>query len=232
MPPRDLPWLPVAPDLPIATCEYMVGPGRSKALAVPCAGGLAIVSPPYDAAESTYAAIEARGRVRALVAPNGLHYMGMAAWKARFPDAAIFAPADAVVRVAKKTRLSDVKPLSELGALAEPGVELIELPRVRGGETLVRVKNGAHVAWYLTHLITNMPTLPPEFPFKHLFAWTKSGPGLRPNGVFSMFLVKDKRALHGMLRAELDRLPPTIFVPCHGHDVVEGVAEKLRELLG
>src|SRR5689334_22534820 len=105
MPADDLTWKPVD-DLPLLTCGYTFGPGHAYSLAVPCeGGGFAVVSPPCKAQESTYADLEKRGKVRAIVASNAFHNLGLAAWKARFPDAQLFAPAQSIARCEKKAHL-------------------------------------------------------------------------------------------------------------------------------
>ena len=105
------------------------------------------------------------------------------------------------------------------------------MPHYKTGEVLVRVKHGDHVVWYVTDVIMNMPRLPPGFPFKQLFGWTKSAPGLRPNGVAPLFMVKDKASLYRWLRTEVDKAPPTVLVACHGDAVTSGAADQLRAIL-
>src|SRR5262245_2517242 len=102
----DLEWKPVANDLPLLVCGYSFGPGHAYSLAVPCDGGFAVVSPPCKAPESAYADLEKRGKVRALIAPNGYHNLGLASWKARFPEATLFAPLQSIARVEKKGGVS------------------------------------------------------------------------------------------------------------------------------
>ncbi len=65
----------------------------------------------------------------------------------------------------------------------------------------------------------NLSELPPSLPFKLMFKWTGSGPGLRPNGVAALFMIKDKKSLYRWIREEVEREPPTLLVPCHGANV-------------
>jgi hypothetical protein len=105
------------------------------------------------------------------------------------------------------------------------------MPHYKTGEVLVRMKHGPHIAWYVTDVVMNMAKLPPKFPFKQMFSWTKSGPGLRPNGVAAMFMIKDKKALYRWMREEVDKAPPSMLIACHGDHVLGGAAERLREIL-
>jgi hypothetical protein len=224
-------WAAVTSDLPVRTCAYNFGPGYASALAVPCDGGVAIVSPPCHATEATFADASSLGKVRAIIAPNGFHTMGVAPWKARFPDAPVFAPAQSIARVEKKAGVSGIRPIAEAASLTGPSLELVDMPHYKMGEALVRVKHGAHVLWFMTDLIMNMPELPKAFPFKQLFKWTNSAPGLRPNGIASRFMVKDRPALFRWLRAEVEKAPPTILVACHGDPVIGGAGQRLLEAL-
>jgi hypothetical protein len=80
-------WKQLGPDPLIAICDYSFGHGTAKALAVGVDGGVIVVSPPCRVADSVLDAVAAFGSVRALVASNAFHHMGLPAWKARFPDA-------------------------------------------------------------------------------------------------------------------------------------------------
>jgi len=230
MPKAESTWTAV-PDTSITTFTYSFGAGLAKALAAPCDGGIVVISPPCRADERTFAEIEKRGNVRAFVAPNSFHNMGLAEWKKRFPNAAIFAPAQSIKRIESRTGVSGVKPLSELGGLAGAELEIIDMPHYRTGEALVRVKSGKRIVWYVTDVIMNLPVLPPKFPFRQIFRLTKSAPGLRPNGFANMIMVKDKRSLFRWLRGEIDKAPPDVLLASHGDDVMSGAAARLVEIL-
>ena len=96
---------------PILTCEYSFGPGTATSLAVGGKDGLVVVSPPCRVASDVFEALSQHGPVRALVASNAFHYLGIPEWKARFPEAAIFAPAQSIARVENKTKLQGTRPL-------------------------------------------------------------------------------------------------------------------------
>jgi hypothetical protein len=46
--------------------------------------------------------------VRALIATNAFHTLGIASWKARFPDASVFAPAQSLARVTQVSGTGDL----------------------------------------------------------------------------------------------------------------------------
>jgi hypothetical protein len=215
------------------TYAYSFGPGYANAVAVPCDGGVAVISPPCNPSDASFAPVEKLGKVRAIVAPNGFHLMGLSAWKARYPDATVFAPAQSIARVEKKGGVSGVKPVGEAAKVLGPSLEVLDIPHYKTGEALIRFKHGDRTAWYLTDIIMNMPVLPPKFPFKQLFSWTKSGPGLRPNGLAAMLMMKDKNGVYAWMRDQLGKAPPTDLLLSHGEHVV-GVgdaAKRLSEIL-
>jgi len=85
-------WKVFDAGIPILTYSYSFGPGTANALAVGVAGGLVIVSAPYRVAGRVFEDLRPYGPVRALVASNAFHHMGIPEWSRRFPDAAVFAP--------------------------------------------------------------------------------------------------------------------------------------------
>jgi hypothetical protein len=171
-------WQEVDGGLPVLTFQYSFGPSLSRALAVRTADGLAVVSPPCRVQDEAFTALAARAPVRALVASNAFHHLGLPEWKRRFPDATVYAPAQAIARVRRKTRLPDVRPLAELAARAGPHVDFLDMPHYRTGETLVRMRTPRGVLWYVTDMVFNFREVPSNFGIGFLFRITNTAPGL------------------------------------------------------
>lgn len=222
-------WAPID-DTPILSLTYRFGGGLANAIAVPYAEGYAVVSPPAGVSEAAYADLEQRGPVRALVAPNAYHTLGVRPWKERFADAAVFAPEQSRARVAKHSKVAGIEPLAKMKS-DRAGVELVDMPHFKSGEVLVRVNAGDRVIWYFTDLVMNLPKLPPSFPMRQVFGWTKSAPGLRPNWLATTFMVKDKAPLFRWLRSEVEKAPPTTILSAHGDHVFDRAAERLLACL-
>jgi hypothetical protein len=212
---RPSSWTVVEPSLPALTFTYTFGPGIADALAVPVEGGLAVVSPPCNAPDTMFTELEKHGPVRALVAPNAFHSLGLGPWKARYPDAPIFAPAQSISRLEKTTKLTGIRPLSEMKGMLGDRLELVDMPHYKTGEALVRWRIDGGYAWYVTDVIFNMPKLP-KGPFGWVMRLTRSGPGLRRNALAGAFMVKDKRSLYAWLAEQAEKTPPVLMVPCHG----------------
>jgi hypothetical protein len=213
---RSSSWTIVEPSLPALTYTYKFGPGIANTLAVAGAGGgLIVVSPPCDPGESVFAELEKHGPVRALVAPNAFHHLGLPAWRARYPDVPVFAPAQSIARVEKRSGVRAIRPLAEAATLAGDRLELVDMPHYKTGEVLVRWRVDGGWAWYVTDLVFNMPKVP-RGPVGLVFRWTRSAPGLRRNALAATFMVKDKRALYAWIAEQADKTPPSLVVACHG----------------
>src|SRR5215831_15124893 len=204
---------------PILTCEYSFGPGTATALAVGGKAGLVVVSPPCKVSSDAFDELSRHGAVRALVASNAFHYLGIAEWKVLFPDAAIFAPAQSIPRVEKHSKLSGIRPLSEASAITGSRVELVDMPHYKTGEVLVRVSTERGVVWYVTDVIMNLRALPRNPVIRLMFALSGSGPGLKFNNIAPLFMVADKKALRRWLANEFRRAPPKWLIPAHGDTV-------------
>lgn len=224
-------WKQLGSDPLVAVFEYSFGPGTCNSLVVGVAGGVIVVSPPCRVTASEMDAAAALGSVRALVASNAFHHLGLPAWKARFPDAPVFAPAQSIGRVAAKTGLTGIRPLSEAAAICGERVTLTDMPHYKTGEVLVRIRGADGVAWYVTDVILNLPGLPTHPIARFAFRVTRSAPGLRMNRLAPLFMVKDRPALWRWLRDEVDREPPRWLIPAHG-DVVDlsATPTRLRDL--
>jgi hypothetical protein len=219
-------WVVAEPTLPALTFTYSFGPGTANALAFPVEGGVAVVSAPFQPAEAVFTELEQHGKVRAILAPNAFHSMGLPGWKARYPDAPIFAPAQSIARLEKGTKLRGIRPVAEGAKLFGDRVEIVDMPHYRTGEVLVRWRighDGGHPhtpghdgwAWYVTDVMMNLPEVPKGL-FGLVFGWTRSCPGLRRNAIAGLMMIKDKRALYRWMNEQAEKAPPRRLIPCHG----------------
>jgi hypothetical protein len=208
---------------PILTYAYSFGPGIANTLAVGCEGGLMVLSPPRKA-EGAFEDLERFGAVRALVATNAFHHMGLAPWKARCPAAELFAPAQSIARVERQTGLRDIRPIDDARAIAGPRLDLVDMPFYKTGEVLLRIDSAHGLVWYVTDVIMNMRELPRHPLARLAFRLSGSAPGLRYNNIAPLFMVKDKAALRRWLADEARNKPPRWLIPAHG-DIVDLAAD-------
>ena len=205
---------------PILTHEYSFGPGLANALAVGGQSGLVVVSPPCRVAAGVFDDLARWGAVRALVASNAFHHLGIPEWKARFPDAAVFAPAQSIARVARRTSLTGIRPISDASSITGPAVELIDMPHYKTGEVLVRITTDRGSVWYVTDVILNMSELPRNPIASLVFRLSGGAPGPKFNNVAPLFMVRDKTALRRWLGEEFRKAPPAWMIAAHG-DIVD-----------
>lgn len=197
-------------------------------------GRMLVVSPPSGVDAGVFDDLLAFGEVGALLANNGLHHLGLGAWRTRFPEARAFAAPLAGARIAKKSKDAGIiAPLAELQPLLGDGVHVREVPNTRVGETWAWVDSGRGHLWYASDVLANMPSLPPSFPARQLFKWTKSAPGYRVFGLAMLFMAKNRRDLLERMATDVQAAPPAVMVPAHGDivataDVAEQTLEQLR----
>jgi len=67
-------------------------------------GGLLVVSPAMHVSREVVDDLAPYGTVEALVANNGLHYLGIALWRELFPTVRVFAAPGAKDRIEKRSR--------------------------------------------------------------------------------------------------------------------------------
>jgi len=217
----------------VLTYEYKFGPGAAHALAVAGADGLIVVSPPCRVNTSVFDDLLSYGPVRALVAPNGFHHLGLQLWHEQFPDASIHAPPSAIERLRRKTGLRDIQPLAALQRHAGTHLDFIDMPHYKSGEALVRIRSERGLVWFVTDVLLNMPRLPDHPLARLIFKLSGSAPGLKFNKLAGLVMVRDKRALKRWLVEQIDVEPPQWLIPSHGDMVALGSnPTALREALG
>lgn len=226
-------WNVFDPRAPLLTYAYRIGPGSATAIAVGGKDGLVIVSPPRRVTGGVVEDLSAYGPVRALVASNAFHFLGLPEWKARFPNARVFAPAQSIARVERKSGLRAIEPLADAAGLTGDKLQLIDLPHYRTGEVLACIDSGRGRVWYVTDLILNLRELPANAVVKILFRLSGSAPGLKFNNVGGLFMIRNKAALRRWLADAFRKAPPDWLLPAHGEIVdVKAQAEAVHALFG
>jgi hypothetical protein len=222
MSPHPPGWTALAEDPPVLVKEYAFGgAGRANALAIALPERKwMIVSPPSTLTPEEVEGFAKLGTVVALLENNGMHHLGLGAWRARFPEAVTYAMPRAAERIRKRGRdFGQLEPIEKLQPLLGDKVALIPVAGDKLGDVCVRVRTEKGTVFYAGDFIANMPTLPKNLVIKLMFKLTDSAPGLKVFGLFFKFFVADRKAARDCLIRELAQNPPTILVPAHG-DVV------------
>lgn len=218
-------WSTVEALTPVLRAEYSHGPDSyASSVAIGLGGGeLLLISPPGGGgAEALLDELAGRGRVTALLAPNGFHRMGVPLAAERFPEARVFAPEGAEARVAEVTGGREVEPLAALQPLLPQAVELFVSEHARRPDLIGRVRVEGGTIWYLNDLILNFDHVP-RHPLLGPLLWLMGyRAGMRVNRFGARFvLLRDRAAFKAWLLEELERLPPVAVVFGHGAVVTE-----------
>jgi hypothetical protein len=226
-------WQSVPDASNVQTFQYSFGNGTARSFAVLGPLGWVVVSPSEKVDDAQLETLEKLGPIAALVAPNAFHLMGLAPWKARFPEAKLFAPAQSIPRLRKKTRLDMIAPVAEAKAFCGDAMELIDMPFYRTGEALVRVPTTAGSIWHVTDVIFNFAKVPPHPIAKFIFTvLSDSAPGFKLAGPSALIMMRDKKSVYRFLKQEAEKDPPIRIVPSHGADIVmTPPAKELVDLL-
>ncbi len=194
---------------------------------------LLLISPPCGVSDEIYDDLTAFGKVTAVVANNGFHYLGQAACKRRFPDAQFFAAPETVRRIQKKSQdLPEFRPIESAQSMLGEDVGLIEVTATKCGETWAWVKAASGTIWFCSDTLSNIPAFPKNFFIRTLFKMTGTKTGF---GVFHTalkFLVKDTKRTLAQLSDEMKTHPPAVIVPGHGRILADqDLAKRTRELI-
>ncbi len=211
-------WQIIDREAGVLSYTYSFGPGTANAFTARLADGrLLVVSPPYGVDEPVFADLQEFGEVGALVANNGFHHLGLAEWKARFPDVRVFAAPETAARVKKKNPGAPAfEPMNSLQPLLSTDVAVIESPNTKCGETWAWVKTPSGYAWYTSDILVNLDSLPKNLLLRLMFKLTGTKTGF---GVFHTalkFTANDKNQLLSALRNDMKTHPPSTIVPAHG----------------
>jgi hypothetical protein len=217
-----------------ATYAFGYG-GRASAVLVGLGDdALALISPPAGwAAPELFDGLEGLGRVTHIVAPNGLHRLGLPEAQRRFPEARVFAPRGWLKRVRKVS--PSARPLDDLQGDLPDHVELTELPHMQRPEAFMRLSTPQGRAWYLNDVVTNIEALP-EGVLGFLVDALGFREGLALNSFGCRWVTRAIRPQWGdWLGSELRDDPPALLVAGHGpverrEDVLTGLPQLLAPL--
>lgn len=189
-------------------------------------GGLVLHSP-IAMDEARMAELEQLGRPAALLVPNGYHRLDAPRYKARYPEASVYAPRGSRKQVSEVVAVDgnyDEYP-------ADGVVALDTLASTGDREGAMRVRSADGVTLVLNDVMMNMDRRP-DFLGRLMTGIFGSAPGPRISRLSKLALIKDKGALRRELEAYAT-LTDLVRV-CVAHDkVASGVeaAAALRQAL-
>jgi hypothetical protein len=226
-------WQLIDEQVPALAREYSFGPGMATTLVIGLGPGrLLAVSPACDMQEAAHGDLKAYGEVVALLAPNGMHHLGVASWLKRWPNASAYAAEPSLERLANKSSAGAVfKPLSALAPLPD-GLLIDNPPGLKNSDLVLRVRTGQGWLWYFNDLVMNLRELPRQPFFRLIFLLSGAKTGLSVPKLPQLMLVRDKRVTGRWLLQEIDARPPAVVVFGHG-DLLSGprLGERLKAVI-
>ncbi len=226
---EDGPWTVLDSSCSLLSGTYSTGPGNLTTTLVVGFGDdeLLVVSPGPKPEEARLEALQARGRVTAILAPNGYHRAGLASWAAAFPEASVHAGDAALKRV--RGKVERVEDLSGLERRLGPEISLLELPDMRSGEVWLSC-GGPDPALYCGDAFANLRA---SGAFSAAFLWAFGfGQGLSRNPWQRRLMALDRPGYDRWLRATIDRIEPALLIPGHGSALrTDDLIERLHALL-
>jgi hypothetical protein len=211
-------WNVLDRDSALLSREYSFGPGVATTFVFRGAGdGLIVISPCNGVDAAALDELADFGKVVALVANNGYHWLGQELWRKHFPAARSFAPSQGISRIAKKLpELGAFEPLEALAPLLGDRASVVDAPGLKVGNAFATVRAKSGTYWYPSDLLANIPALPSGFVFRTLMSMTNSAPGYRLFRPAVWLQVKDKPKLRSWIDEELTKSAPVTVVPAHG----------------
>lgn len=183
--------------------------------------GLVVVSPSSRTDPLALDELSEHGKVVALVANNAMHHLGQPEWRARFPEARSFAPANAIARISKKhPTLPAFEPLEAAATLLGEAATIVDAPGFKAGNAFVTVRGARGTYWYPSDLIANIDALPSNLVFRLAMSLTDSAPGYKLFRPAVWLQVGDKPRVRAFVEQALGALAtPLTVVPAHGAPV-------------
>lgn len=216
----------VAPGTGLYVIAYDAGPIDANCVVFRLEGNqIAVLSPPNS--DQFFNEVDNLGEVAVLIAPSAGHDLGQKVWQERFPDAAVYGPTEALVKL-NKLGLRTFAPVSDLKT--PEGLTVTEAPGTKAGSVLVIDARGDRPAMYLDELVFNGNEVPRSLMYRFLFWMTGTPPALTINNCYVRFFTHDKAAI---ATAILNNLRQNSVVVCaHGDPIEEeATVAKVREML-
>lgn len=174
--------------------------------------------------DENMAVLEAFGRPAFLIVPNGHHRLDAPAWKARFPDMQVVAPAGARRRVQKVVSVDTTTP-----AFGDAAVEFVSIAGTLDHEAALVVQKASGVTLVLNDIVGNVRNTR-GIGGALLRVMGFAGDGPRIPHLVRRVLVKDRNALRTQLLnwAAIDALKRILV--SHGQTIEGDARHALRAL--
>lgn len=154
-------------------------------------------------------------KVSYLLCPNHFHHLGVKEWQKKFPEAKVIASANAVKKLKNKGHKS-VEEMTDLAAQLPAGVEIVEVPDSKTGETWVVTKTEKETSWMVCDAFFNWKSKAKNPLMRMVQVMAQAGPGLCLSSIYIRVSIKNKEAYRQWMHQRLQADEPSVLIPCHG----------------
>lgn len=181
---------------------------------VPLRDGRTLLHSPTWVGDDTFERIDALGRPGVLLAPNHFHHLGLARFRARYPDALVVAGQGALPRLEAKGH-EGVRELAEAEPLLPEGVRLLRCAGVRTGEAWLSFIDEGKRTLLISDAFFNVAA-PVTGIAGFMLRRMHAAPGLQLGATFIWLGVRDRAAYCAWVRETLAREAPARLAFSHG----------------
>ena len=170
-----------------------------------------------------------------IIMPNAYHFMGVEAWRERFPNAQLYASELAISQLNDKKAFSEFDTIHKLetaNLLLPPDYQILFPPGHRAGDVWLRKLNADCSLWISCDSFLNYDRLSNQPIARLMQKVLGAAPGLKMSQVVKWFILKDRKAFKrwALNQARMDR--PKTLIPSHGElSQSDGLFEDIIELL-
>ncbi len=167
-----------------------------------------------------------------IVLPNHFHYLGAAAWLARFPNCKVYATRKAIPRLSKQG-IKDILAVDDASPTLPDGYQLVVPPGHRGGDLWI-VKTGEtdQGLWITCDSFLNYSRLSNQPVARTMQKLLGAAPGLKLSQVIKWFILDNRKAFKNWALDFLEREPPTMLIPSHGEIAsAPDLSQQLKSLI-
>ncbi len=211
-------------------CPYGFSSGISRSLLIKVSEKKFLVYSPGDKTTAELAkAIIPEDSELFLLEPNSYHNLGLAIWKASFPNSKPIAAVAAIDRLEKKTGIRSEN-LDILRSGLPDHISLIELPHNKIGEVWLDIRVRNERIWTVCDAVFNFSKLPSGI-MGLLMKLNRMGPGIEMSRAYQYLGTSNKKEYGKWLLSEISEKKPTQLIPLHGEIYQKpDLIEKLKVL--
>lgn len=231
-------WIPLADHPELRVGQYVVPNfiSNSVALAVDEHTHV-LVSPGKQLLESWPAAKRGDDIDLHIIMPNGFHYMGVPAWQQAFPNAKLYASANAIPRLREKGIKENGHPdgIRALQSEQPPlptHYDILFPVGHRAGDIWLRKQTDTSTSWITCDSFLNYERYSNQPIARFLQKKLDAAPGLKLSQVIKFYILNDRKSFKHWALNQLAQDQPTTLIPSHG-EVLQSdtLAQALAELL-